>query len=241
MPSEINKRATLYSFKVLLNRINIAFKLTSEKKIIIVWENIKTRLYSTKISLGLERDLNNEFKKPKSLIDFSIRLWRDSDINSLNESYRHIRLVKANIPNCYVAVTKDNIPIFRQWLIGSSENNQIKNYFGDLYPKLKKNEALIEGAFTSPSYRGFGIMPLATASIAEKGKEIGVDNIITFVDIKNISSLRSVVAAGFVPYTLRKERWIFLFRKVDFLPISEEVYALYNKYTANLKINQKIN
>lgn len=239
MPSEIYKRAFLYSFKVLLNRIHIAFKLVREKKIIIVWANIKTRLYSTVFSLGLERDLNIEFKKPKSLIDFSIRLWRDTDINTLNESYRHIRLVKANIPNCYVAVTKDDIPIYRQWLIGSEHNNLIKNYFGNLYPKLKKNEALIEGAFTNPSYRGFGIMPLATASIAEKGKEIGADTVITFVDIKNISSLRSVVVAGFAPYILRKERWLFFFRKVVFLPISEDVYALYNKYTANLKRNKK--
>lgn len=238
MSSEINKRNTFYSFKVLLKRMHIAYKLISEKKTSIVWKNIKTRLNSTVLSLGLERDLNVEFKQPRSLIDFSIRLLRDSDINSLNDSYRHIRLTNAKIPNCYVAVTKDNVPIYRQWLIGSAENTQIKNYFGALFPKLKNNEALLEGAFTNPSFRGYGIMSAATSGIAEKGKEIGAEHIITFVDIKNISSLRSIVAAGFSPYILRKEKRLFFFRKVVFLPITQEANMLYNKYTANLRTHK---
>ena len=227
-------------FKVFISRLKISFKLISDHKIDIVWKSVKTRLFSSTISVGTKRDLNIQMKGPRCLVKYSLRLFEDTDINALNESYRHIRLVKANIPYCYVAVTKDNLPIYRQWLIGSSGNNKISSYFGDLYPKLKKNEALIEGAFTHASYRGLGIMPAAMFQIAEKGKLVGVDKVITFVDLKNILSLRSGAAAGFRPYTLRKERWIFFIRKVSFSSIPKDTYALYDKLTTGIKISELI-
>jgi GNAT superfamily N-acetyltransferase len=219
------------SFIIFINRIKIAFKLLKKGKVNDIWIGIRTRLYSKMDTLGLVRDLDIPFESPKAKIDITIRLFEATDINTLNESFRHERLVKENIPNCYIAETKDNISCYRQWLIGSKENDRIKNYFGNLFPKLKENEALLEGAFTDPSFRGMGIMPAAMSRIAEKGNNIGAKRIITFVGINNIPSLKGCKRSGFNPYILRKEKWFFFRRFVSFEAIPKEIQNLYSKYT----------
>jgi acyl carrier protein/GNAT superfamily N-acetyltransferase len=221
------------SLIVFISRIKIAFKLLKKGKANIIWKGIRTCLYSNKDTFGLLRDLDIVFESTNAKIDFTIRLFKDNDINTLKESYRHERLVKKNISSCFVAVTKENIPCYRQWLIGSQENIRIKKYFGNLFPKLKENEALMEGAFTHPSFRGIGIMPAAMSRIAEKGKDVGASKIITFVDIDNIPSLRSCKESGFAPYILRKEKWLFFRRSVSFGAIPNEMQTLYSKYTAD--------
>jgi GNAT superfamily N-acetyltransferase len=220
------------SLIVFISRIKIIFKLLKKGKTNDIWNGIRTRLYSSKDTFGLLRDLDIVFDSTNAKIDFTIRLFKDTDINTLKESYRHERLVKENIPSCFVAVTKENIPCYRQWLIGSQENIRIKKYFGNLFPKLKENEALLEGAFTHPSFRGKGIMPAAMSRIAEKGNDIGAKRIITFVDIDNIPSLKGCKRSGFHPYILRKEKWLFFRRSISFGAIPKEIMSLYYKYTA---------
>ena len=58
---------------------------------------------------------------------------------------RHIRLVKENIPTCYIVENKNQQPVFRQWVFKQDKNEQVKNYFGGLFHKLEKDEALLEG------------------------------------------------------------------------------------------------
>jgi hypothetical protein len=55
-------------------------------------------------------------------------------------------------------------------------------------------------------------MPLAAFEISEIDKSVGIKNVITFVPIDNINSLRAFTYACFVPYKIRRERW-FLFKK----------------------------
>ena len=221
------------SLIVFISKIKIAFKLLKKGKGNVIWNGIRVRLCSSKNTLGLVRDLDIVFENPNAKIDFTIRLFNENDINTLKESYRHERLVNENIPNCYIAVTKENVSCYIQWLIGSQENNRIKKYFGNLFPKLKDNEALLEGAFTQPSFRGMGIMPAAMSRIAKKGKDIGAKKIITFVDIDNIPSLKGCKRSGFNPYILRKEKWFFFRRFVSFEAIPKEIQNLYSKHTAN--------
>lgn len=197
--------------------------LLKEGKVGFLWKNLSIRFYSTITSVGLKRDLHQNFTLAQTRIELKYRLFRPSDESALNEEHRHLRLVKENMKHCYVATTQEGTPCYRQWMIRSNENDHIKSYFGDLFPNLKSNEALVEGIFTHPSYRGLGIMPQALSEISYLDNE-GLRYIILFVDIKNIPSLKGCKRAGFKPYILRKERWFLFKRKITFEAITDEIF-----------------
>lgn len=198
---------------------------------LFVWNGIKKRIKSKNLAIGLKRDLSFEWEPPRSLIDLSIRRYQSDDSDYFILDNSNHGLIEKNINSCYVATNKDGAPCFRQWLMDSSENPKINAFWGNSYPELKNDEALLESAYTIPKYRGFGIMPAATNLISEKGKEQGIKHIITFVPKNNINALRAIVYAGYQPYILRTENW-FLFRKqVSFDEISSELLEFFNKST----------
>ena len=133
-------------------------------------------------------------------------------------------LLNENIPNCYVAVDDNDVPYFRQWLMDSKENNKIAAYFGDEFPVLKDNEALLEGAFIPPEKRGLGIMSAGICKIINQEVEADVRYVITFVDAHNIASLKGCSRAGFFPYILRIEKWFMFKRKVKFTSIPPDIF-----------------
>ncbi|WP_298757351.1 GNAT family N-acetyltransferase [uncultured Psychroserpens sp.] len=172
-----------------------------------------------------------------SKVDLSIRLFEDSDVNALDEGMRHARLVQENIPDCYVAVTKDNTTIFRQWLFKHQQNNQVANYFGNIFPSLKEDEALIEGVFTHPDYRGLRVMPNAVYKTLIQDQYKGINRVIVFVDENNIPSLKGFHRNGFRPYITRQEKWFLFYRRVSFIPMTTKLeYSYLNLASAtNLK------
>ena len=219
--------------KTILDRSIIAFKLLSKGKAIIVFENLLTRFYSDKVSIGFQRISTKEFNSPKSKINVSIRLFEKSDFGTLNESYRHKRLINENIKHCYSAIDNEDNVCYRQWLIGFKENDKIQNYFGELFPRLNNGEALVEGVFTNPDYRGFGIMAFAMSEIAELGFRIGYKKIIVFVDRENIPSLKGCIRSGFEPYIIMRKKWRFGIRKVIFEELSNEIIEHINTFSEN--------
>jgi RimJ/RimL family protein N-acetyltransferase len=111
----------------------------------------------------------------------------------------------------------------------SKQNNKIKVFWGQSFPKLKDNEALIESVFTIPEYRGKGIMPSAIDSISEKGKDFGIKYLMLFVEIDNVPSLKGCHRSGFSPYVLRTEKWILFKRSIRFEEVSKDVMDRYLK------------
>jgi RimJ/RimL family protein N-acetyltransferase len=103
-----------------------------------------------------------------------------------------------------------------QWLIPAADNGALQTYFGNLYPTLQPDEALLEGAYTPEAYRGQGIMSAAMARIAQQASEWGARWVITFVDERNEASLRGCLRAGFMPYNRRRERFRLFHRRVVF-------------------------
>ena len=174
-----------------------------------------------------------EFKNPNALIELKIRPFNTSDNDYFRDENSNLGLVEAHIENCYVAVNTDNLPCYRQWLMGPSQNEKIKDFFKGSFPVLKNNEALLEAAFTLPTFRGKRIMPAAMARISEKGVDIGAKYIITFVDINNIPSLKGCKRSGFNPYVLRIEKW-FLFKTSIIINWNHFPYSKYfHKYLCN--------
>jgi len=212
----------------ILKRIVFVQKLIREGKIKQIWKSISNRIKSEDIAYGLKRDLNKVHPKPRVLMDISIRLAKEGDTDYFSMDNSNNGLIDP-IPDCYVAVTKEDIPCFRLWMIDSSQNSTLNEIWNDTFPELKKDEVLLESAFTIPKYRGLGLQPFAVYSISEKAKDFGNNYAITFTSLDNINSLRSLDYAGFEPFTLRKEK-CFLFKKsVVFEDIPNDLLEYYDK------------
>ncbi|MFB3925432.1 MAG: GNAT family N-acetyltransferase [Syntrophales bacterium] len=199
----------------------------------LFFKEIKRRLHSEDTYFGLRRDLSVPFDSPEAKVPIDIRPLRKNDLSiifgssgrgltahELKDHMRRNLLLRANIPTCYAAVIHDDTPCYIQWLIGPEHNEQIQKHFKGGFPPLGPDEALLEGAYTPPAYRGLGIMSRAMSMIAEKAVEFGARRAITFVCYDNISALKGCRSAGFVPFTIRTSRWRSFKRTLNFTPLS---------------------
>jgi GNAT superfamily N-acetyltransferase len=195
------------------------------------WSAIRYRLYSDSTSLGLRRDLTLPFSKPAAKIPITVRaLASTDDLSALDpqpglpadEALARLgqrRLLGSGLPVCYVAIAPDSRPCYMQWAIPSAENHRMRAFFGNLFPVLGPDEALLEGAYTPPAYRGQGIMSAAMAQVAERAADFGARWVITFVDERNTASLKGCARAGFAPYLKRHEKFRLFYRQIRFEPI----------------------
>ena len=184
-------------------------------------------LHSDVTDIGLCRDLAVPFKAPKAMIPIEVRpLEPDDNVAFLNSGadspveaitkFGEGRFLKLNLPTCYLAVAPDGEVCYLQWLIAATENDKLRMHFGDLFPRIGSDEALLEAAYTVPAYRGKGIMACAMAQIAERALAFGARRVITFVETGNIPSLKGCERAGFFPYAKRTRSWRWLNRKTSF-------------------------
>jgi hypothetical protein len=193
-----------------------------------VWA-IRYRMASESTSLGLRRDLTIPFSGPSAKIPFEVRpLLPSDDLNSLDPRQPRIsseemfwrmaqqRLLQSGLKTCYVAIGPDGKPCFMQWVILPSDNDRLRATFGNLYPTLAPDEALLEGAFTPDTSRGLGVMSAAMAQIAARAAQDGARWVITFVDESNVASVKGCLRAGFAPYVKRHEKFRLFRRQVAF-------------------------
>jgi hypothetical protein len=190
---------------------------------------IQYRMHSASTSLGLRRDLTVPFTAPSAKIPFVVRpLSPSDDLSTLDPGQPGIsseemfwrlaqqRLLHSGLQTCYVAIGPDGKPCFMQWVILSSGNERLRSTFGNLYPPLATDEALLEGAFTPDTSRGLGVMSAAMAQIAGRAAQGGARWVITFVDENNVASVKGCLRAGFTPYVKRFERFWLFRRRVTF-------------------------
>jgi GNAT superfamily N-acetyltransferase len=192
------------------------------------WWAVFYRVYSDSTSLGLRRDLAIPFTGPAAKIPITVRpLATTDDLSALDPApglnaderlwrLAQLRLLRSGLPVCHVAIAPDGKPCYMQWVIPSAENARLRAVFGNLYPSLASDEALLEGAYTPEAYRGKGIMGAAMTQVAERAAEFGARWVITFVEETNQASLKGCIRAGFAPYLRRRERFRLFYRRVTF-------------------------
>lgn len=192
------------------------------------WWALTYRMYSDSTSLGMRRDLAIPFAGPAAKIPITVqRLASTDDLSALDPTpgltaderlwrLAQLRLLRSGLPVCYVAIAPDGKPCYMQWVIPSSENARLRSVFGNLYPRLGPDEALLEGAYTPDAYRGKGIMGAAMTQVAERAAEFGARWVITFVEEQNQASVKGCIRAGFAPYLRRRERFRLFYRHVTF-------------------------
>ncbi|MGD9489714.1 MAG: GNAT family N-acetyltransferase [Calditrichaceae bacterium] len=220
--------------KNFINKINVVFRMIAGGQFGILFHEVRRRFYSNEESYCLRRDLKVPFNGPKAKIDIMVRPYQESDFQTFFELHTpdltpegikerggRILLLNSKAKTCYVAVTHDGNPAYMQWLMGPEENPKLQNLYKGGFPVLGKGEMLLEGAFTHESYRGQRIMPDAMSQIAEKGADHGGRYILTFVRTDNIPSLKGCQRSGFFPYQIRKDRWRFFTRSLNFITLPE--------------------
>ena len=198
------------------------------------WSTVTYLLYSDSASVGLRRDLRAPCLAPGAQRPFQVRpltpgdelAWLDVREPGLSDEQVYARLgqarlLRSGIQTCHVAVEPDGTACYMQWLILSNQNDQVRAFFGNLYPRLAPDEALLEGAYTPEAYRGQGIMAAAMAQIAERAGEFGARWVVTFVDESNVASLKGCARAGFVPFLRRHEAFRLFRRRVSFTPLPQ--------------------
>jgi hypothetical protein len=181
------------------------------------------------ISLGLRRDLQVPFTAPEAKIPLIVRPLQDEDWpflfdltepgisdeeRQLRTSRKELALERVGSP--FVAATADGEPCYIQWLFSPDENERMREFFNNIFPRLTPDEMLLEGAFTPEKHRGKGIMPCSMAQIAEHAAARGARWVVTFVTEDNVPSLKGCDRAGFSPYIRRSVRWNGLRRTVTF-------------------------
>jgi hypothetical protein len=173
------------------------------------------RVFSNSESYLLRRDLTVPFHAQSAKQPIEVRAIGDSDIPAiLSARPGRLLILKANIPTCYLATTAAGEICYMQWLIGQDDLERFRPFFDGELKNLRKDEVLLEFAYTFEQFRGQKIMPAAMAAIAEKGLLSGARYAVTYVQKDNIAALKGCAAAGFSPYMIRNERWrIFSFKE----------------------------
>ena len=130
------------------------------------------------------------------------------DVPGLEPDDREERLVRQHMrtlgfKHCLVAVNEEDEPCFLQWLIMPSENSILARAYGGLFPPLEPHQALVEGAYIPPAFRGKKVMPAAKRLICEQAAAFGATEVLTWVRSNNIASLKGCQRAGFRPIMTR--------------------------------------
>ena len=209
------------------HKIAILPNLIIKGKSKYVWNVFLNRLYSKEIAFGFKRDLSVTLKKPRTLKPTTIRKCIKEDESSFTDNPNNGLIHK--FKNCYVGVTKEEIPCARVWLIDASENKKLKSIWGRRFPQLNPDEVLLENVFTVPKFRGMGIIPAFLYDVAEKSKDLGAKYAITFGEVKNANTSRSYNYAGFTPYIVRNVSYFLFIKTIKFQEVSSKHLDSYNK------------
>lgn len=174
------------------------------------------RLFSSHHAYGLKRDLAAPHETPVAKIPISVRPLIDADVPRILDEHAEVdeaerwerhtrtRLLERGIGQPYVAVDPDDDPCYVQWLFGPDENAEVREFFHGIFPELQPGQALLEGAFTPTRHQGRRIMSAGMSMIAEKARDLGARDVLTFVGVENIASLKGCERAGFLPAL---DRW----------------------------------
>ncbi len=207
------------------NKIKVFLNLLLNGDFKIIFKTIANRIYSNRYFYFVRRDLEIAIKGkvPVSKVGISLRPYQNSDHKYFKGLPLDDMLINANISTCYVAVTKDNIPCFREWFIEPYENKKIKNFFGDNFPLLEANECIFERAYAVKEYRGLNIYSEVNYILGKMALSLGYKWVVACIDINNTQSLKAALKLETHPYKLQVTKWRFFVRRTSYIDIPEKL------------------
>lgn len=210
--------AIVNKFKTFYNMI-----LCGHFKYIIII--IKKRIYSNTYWYFVRRDLSLGLNSPipKSKVDIKLRPYESSDHKYFQKLPLDDMLINADIDTCYVAVTEDGIPCFRQWFIEPSQNDKKNLFFGHNFPELEASECLFERAYAVKEYRGLNIYPVFNYLLGKKALDLGYRWVVACIDINNTASLKAALKLETRPHKLQITKWRFFTRRTVYVDIPQKL------------------
>jgi len=148
-------------------------------------QTLRLRLHSSRIGIGVRRDLLEHIPIPPPKIPLVVRqLEPDDDLSFIADepglsprsaAERTVQrwLLASNLPPPAVAIDGDGKVCFMAWMLTAEDNDLIRARWGEMLPQLKPGEAVIEGPFTAESHRGLGVMH-AYDAILTSARESGL-------------------------------------------------------------------
>ncbi len=207
------------------NKIKTFYGLLKGGKHKDILEIIKRRMYSDVSYYFIKKDLtilDNE-PIPEAKINIKLRPYRESDHQYFKNLPLDDMLINANIPTCYVAVTDDDVPCFRQWFMEPKDNDKIQAFFRYNFPLLKADECILERAYAIRKFRGLNIMPRVIYLMEKMALDLGYKWAIGCIPVKNTLSLKAALNAQARPYKLQVTKRRFFIRRTVYIDIPKKL------------------
>lgn len=192
----------------------------------------RTRWDSEHEAVGLRRDLDVPVPVPPAPVELRIRDYRTDDAPHILEADRALpapekadrevrrRLIAAALGTPLVAVGPDDVPVYLQWAFTTADDAAVRGYFGGVFPPIGPGTVLLENLFIPTAHRGRRLGGVGMVLVGEHVRDrFGAREMVTFVGVDNVASLKGVARAGFVPYTRRVQRWHRLRQTTTFTPL----------------------
>ena len=217
------------SFSTKLKVIGIVTKESGPQELV---KRFAKLIYSTSEYYVLRRDLTVPLvSRPVAKVPISVRPLEPRDLPEIvaeRPSGLLLGILRIGLPQCYVALTKDQEICFLQWLITPEQREQICSIRFRKMHAFNDDTVMLEFSYTFKRFRGLGIMAPAVACVAEQDKRARWA--VTYVDRTNIPSLRGCRGAGFYPYQVTHDRWR-LFRLIESVDVPKSLESLWTEKT----------
>jgi L-amino acid N-acyltransferase YncA len=178
----------------------------------VFFEQLRRQIYSRHIQIGLEKSLEaNSTQTPgECKIQYSLRPGSPQDMDEIlrkvtSESKESVFnllfrrwLYDSGFHNWYIARTADtNDLCFIQSVISPDDNRLLDGDFREWFPRLNKDEFILEGAYTFEKYRGNRLCDSVASDIFEIFRKQGFKRVLTYIKSDNAASLRAAEKTGF--------------------------------------------
>jgi hypothetical protein len=180
----------------------------------VFFKQLKHQIYSRSNQVGFTLNLQEtDIPEIEAKIKYTLKLASKEDMDEVlqkakSESkdmiqkliYRKM-LYEDGYHNCYIARTADTNEIcFMQFTIFPDDDKIVEGKYRNWFPKLKKDEAIIEGAYTFEKFRGNRLHPAITVCQLKICKEMGIQRMLAHVEKDNIASVKGTERVGYVAF-----------------------------------------
>jgi hypothetical protein len=123
-------------------------------------------------------------------------------------------MCNAGVRSLYVGYTEHRDPVFAQWLITARDQEALHAYT-NRYLEFAEDEAVFEGTYTFPRFRGLGVMGEGSRLMFECAIAQGIRFALGYVGLDNVPQLRATARTGAIPDHLGVVRWRFGRERID--------------------------
>jgi GNAT superfamily N-acetyltransferase len=187
---------------------------------------LRRQLYNRDAFTRLEKNLEDSIRTPCG-VKYSLSLATKEDMqevlqrvktegnNSARELVQRNWFYECGFHNCYIARVNDSGEICHlAWLVFPDEESIVEQDLKERLPALKREQCLLENAYTFTTYRGRGLMSSVIVQLSEMARSRGCKRMIAYVREDNLASLKACETAGFKKYDEEHELKLLFFTKV---------------------------